>query len=207
MIALAKIQPSLFDASPAASPISGLSYIPDFISTEQEAQLISTIDNQPWLDDLKRRVQHYGYKYDYKARSISHALKLGDIPSWLLELSMRLHDESYFARLPDQVIVNEYQAGQGITPHIDCIPCFGEVIASLSLSSPCVMEFSRDEQHQKIPLLLEPRSLVILSGDARNLWRHAIPQRKTDKVNGQKIVRGRRLSLTFRTVILYSHFT
>ncbi len=33
-------------------------------------------------------------------------------------------------------------------------------------------------------------------------WRHAIPGRKTDKVGGQPRARGRRVSLTFRTVLL-----
>lgn len=50
--------------------ISGLSYIPDFISAQEQACLLSQIDQQPWLTDLKRRVQHYGYKYDYKARTV-----------------------------------------------------------------------------------------------------------------------------------------
>ena len=30
------------------------------------------MDARPWLSDLKRRVQHYGYKYDYRARAIDH---------------------------------------------------------------------------------------------------------------------------------------
>jgi alkylated DNA repair dioxygenase AlkB len=55
---------------------------------------------------------------------------------------------------------------------------------------------------EKHDLYLEPRSLITLSGLARYQWTHAIPARKSDVVDGFKIERGRRISLTFRTVIL-----
>jgi alkylated DNA repair dioxygenase AlkB len=184
------------------SLISGLRYVPEYINAATEAALIQTIDAQPWLTDLKRRVQHYGYKYDYKARGITQDLRLGPIPDWLAGLCDRLHAEDIFSKRPDQVIINEYQPGQGITPHIDCIPCFGETIASISVGSTCVMEFTRPETKEKTAQLLEPRSLVVLQGDVRYKWQHAIPQRKADIWNGQKFTRGRRISLTFRTVIL-----
>lgn len=193
------MQISLFD-NPLYSPdqvVDGLAYVPDFITPQQEASLISTIDAQDWLTDLKRRVQHYGWRYDYKAKRISEDLRLGELPDWLAGYCKKLHIDGYFSQMPDQVIINEYLAGQGITPHIDCVPCFGDTIASLSLGSPCVMELSKDSQ--KRPLLLEPRSLVVLSGEARYRWKHAIARRKTDKINGISTPRERRISLTFRT--------
>lgn len=54
-------------------------------------------------------------------------------PDWLLNYYHRLYDDGYFPKIPDQVIINEYQPGQSIAPHIDSVPCFGETIASLSL--------------------------------------------------------------------------
>lgn len=184
-----------------AAAIPGLSYLPGYIDAQQEAELIRIIDTQPWITKLKRRVQHYGWQYDYKARGVAPESRLGPLPDWLARLAERLQSEGLFPQTPDQVIVNEYQPGQGIAPHIDCVPCFTNTIASLSLGSPCVMEFTHSETKAKIPLLLEPRSLVVLSGDARYRWQHAIPHRKTDRHGGQVFERGRRLSLTFRRVI------
>lgn len=43
--------------------VGGLSLIRDFITTEEEESIIKMIDNNPWLSDIKRRVQHYGYKF------------------------------------------------------------------------------------------------------------------------------------------------
>lgn len=194
-------QPSLFNDDKKAA-ISSLRYLPNYIDADKEALLIQQIDSHPWLADLKRRVQHYGYKYDYKARKITQDLQIGSIPDWLAGLCNELCANNLFSKIPDQVIINEYQAGQGITPHIDCVPCFGETIASISVCASCVMEFTHVETSEKFSQLLEPRSLLAFSGEARYKWQHAIPQRKTDIVDGQKIIRGRRISLTFRTVIL-----
>jgi alkylated DNA repair dioxygenase AlkB len=184
----------------SVSNIPGLSYIPNFIDKKIEKELIGNIDAQPWLQDLKRRVQHYGYRYDYKARNVTPELKLGDIPNWLLPYCQKLKNDLLFPAIPDQVIVNEYQPGQGISAHIDCIPCFGPTIASLSLGSTCVMDLGHGKTGQKVSTLLEPCSLIVLSGDARYLWQHAIAARKTDRYNGITIQRVRRISLTFRTI-------
>lgn len=182
--------------------IAGVTYIPNAIDEQTEQRLISIIDTQPWLTDLKRRVQHYGWRYDYKARAVTSELRLGPLPDWLAALAEQFHAYGLLPKIPDQVIINEYQPGQGISPHIDCVPCFEETIASLSLGSTCVMEFAHTKTQEKVPILLEPRSLVILSGDARYHWQHSIPARKTDRWNGAILPRNRRLSLTFRNVII-----
>jgi len=182
--------------------ISGLTYISNFITPGEEDVLVSSIDAQPWLNDLKRRVQHYGYKYDYRARSVGNGAYLGQLPDWLSSVSNKLHDDGIFSSAPDQAIVNEYLPGQGISAHIDCVPCFANTIASLSLSSPCIMEFSNPKTNEKKSIVLEERSLIVLSGPARYEWQHTIPARKSDVIDGIKTERGRRVSLTFRNVIL-----
>lgn len=195
--------PLLFDeANGGSNPdIPGMRYLLDFIDADTETALLATIDQQPWLHDLKRRVQHYGWRYDYKARGITQDLRIGAIPDWLAGLCERLNAKGIFTRTPDQVIINEYQPGQGISAHVDCVPCFGDTIASLSLGSACVMDFTHATTSEKQSHLLEPCSLLVLSGDARYHWQHAIPARKSDKWRGQTTPRTRRISLTFRTVI------
>ncbi len=183
--------------------ISGLTYLRDYITSADEQALLQKIDSLPWLDDLKRRVQHYGYKYDYKARVVTQDMYLGPLPEWLLAYAAALHRKGPFKQQPDQVIVNEYLPGQGIAPHIDCVPCFDETVASLSLGSRCVMDFAHSDTGQKTSMLLEPRGLLVLSDAARYQWTHAIAPRKTDKFDGIVIPRGRRVSLTFRKVLAH----
>ena len=193
---------SLFDNDVADVKIEGLTYLPNYLSKQEENALIELIDAQNWLTDLKRRVQHYGYKYDYRSRRIDTSMKIGQLPDWLESLAKRLYTEGVFKSAPDQVIVNEYTIGQGITHHIDCEPCFEDTIVSISLGSSCVMDFKNPKTDEKIPLLLQPRSVVILKGESRYDWEHGIAARKSDKYEGVIYPRKRRISLTFRKVII-----
>lgn len=184
-------------------PINGLQCIENYINEYQHGWLLAQIDKHEWLDDLKRRVQHYGFKYDYKARKVDMDMHIGELPEWLKRLSQKLYEDKHTPEVADQVIVNEYEPGQGISSHIDCEPCFKDTIVSLSLGSGCVMNFTNKfDKTKKIPVWLEPRSLVVLSDEARHEWLHGIPARKSDVWDGETHDRERRVSLTFRKVII-----
>lgn len=184
--------------------ISGLKYVPEFINEKEHEELWQAIYKEPWLTDLKRRVQHYGWKYDYKSRSIDYSMFLGELPSWAKPIAHRLYKSGYLPNMPDQLIINEYQPGQGIANHVDCEPCFGSTIITISLGSKCVMDFINIKTKEKIEVLLEPRSLAVLSEEARYNWSHGIAARKIDKFTNVKSDRQLRISMTFRNVILKS---
>jgi alkylated DNA repair dioxygenase AlkB len=184
------------------SPIQvpGLRYVPGYLNQKQQEWLLEKIDGQPWLADLKRRVQHYGYRYDYKSRAVDASAFLGPLPDWAGLVVQKLRKDGMIEQAPDQLIVNEYEPGQGIAPHIDCVPCFGETVLSLSLGSACVMIFKHSKSEEHTSLLLEAGSLLVMQGEARYEWKHGIAYRKSDIYEGQSLERGRRVSLTFRNV-------
>lgn len=210
--------------------VPGLYLARDFVTRSEERALLAAIDSSKWSDALSRRVQHYGYRYDYRSRSIDETHALGPLPAWSAPVVERLTrvlnapdapwpachaSASADARAgasagasaypaPDQMIVNEYKPGQGIGAHTDCVPCFGPAVASLSLGSQVIMDFScgYGTSARAVPVLLPQRSLVLLTGDARYRWRHAIASRMLDVIDGIDVPRSRRLSLTLRTVIL-----
>lgn len=179
----------------------GALYLPSFISSEEEEVLVSHLDGGAWNTDLKRRVQHFGYRYDYKARSVTSDAYLGPLPGWIEHLKERLVAKGLFASAPDQIIANEYLPGQGISAHVDCVPCFDDTIVSLSLLSHCEMVFRDKRSNAKLAVVLEPRSAVVVAGTARYEWTHEIPARKSDFIDGGKVDRSRRISLTFRKII------
>lgn len=181
----------------------GLRYIANYVPPQLEARLLTLLDAAPWLDDLKRRVQHYGYRYDYKSRRIDHSMYLGPLPQWCEYYAQQFAAEGIFSSPLDQVIINEYLPGQGIAPHIDCMPCFEDTIVSLSLGSACVMNFTQlAVPTQRYDQVLERGSAVVLQHAARFEWQHGIKPLKSDTINGQRILRQRRVSLTFRKVKL-----
>lgn len=226
--------------------IPGIFLIHDFVSEQEEHELLAAVDERPWQGLMKRRVQHYGYEFMYKTRNVDTKQYLGQLPVFLLELlkRMALLPEVNQAEnsLPlDQLTVNEYPAGVGLSPHIDTHSAFQGCILSLSLASPCVMEFRKytnggsssrkmdigfacggldndisgmigtaGKQQQiskqrpyfeRKAIFLPPRSLLVLSEEARYAWHHYIPHHKVDIINGEMIHRSmRRVSFTFRKV-------
>ena len=105
----------------------------------------------------------------------------------------------------NQLTVNHYLPGEGIGSHVDTPSAFDDGLISLSLNSGIVMEFRRvgaaaeQENESKKLVYLPPRSLLLMSKDARYEWEHMIVSRMTDTHNGEVLARKLRLSLTFRT--------
>jgi len=176
-------------------------YIQKFVSEEQQDKIINFIDEQDWSTSLKRRVQQYGFDYDYGKKSVETSNPSRELPDWSLSILKQLEENQFFIQKPYQLIVNEYQPGQGISSHIDRVSCFGDLIVSISLCSACVMTFTHIQSMIKVPILLEPCSLLVLEGATRYNWKHGISPRKFDVYSGLKFERKRRLSLTFRSVI------
>lgn len=208
--------------------IPGLYLVHDFISAKEEEELLQAVDCRPWNSLSKRRVQHYGYEFRYDIRNVNTRHCLGELPPFVSPILERISSCPTFGNVQnivlDQLTVNEYPPGVGLSPHIDTHSAFEDLIFSLSLSGPCIMEFRQYENGDWLPrvassadakienpedhsnfirraIYLPPRSLLLLSGEARYAWHHYIPHHKIDKVNGRVIRRAsRRVSFTLRKV-------
>lgn len=194
--------------------VPGLLYVADFLLPREEALLLQHIDSAEWSAALKRRVQHYGWVYNYKQRKVSPDDYKGPLPEWAAHVAKRLRvcgivdQKTEF----DQVIVNEYLPGQGIAPHIDQPQFFGPEIVTVSLGSATTMDLTstnpgdaHDVQSRSKSLRLQPCSVARFRKKARYSWKHGIVPRKTDPVHAEdgtvkRVARARRVSLTFREV-------
>ncbi len=201
--------PQIPDKSDEPAGIPGLRYVLNFLSEGEEMEIMKEIDKGAWSEELQRRVQHYGWRYDYKARQVDPAMRLGPLPPWADSVARRLVERGLVPNLPDQVIVNEYVGNQGIAPHVDSKSSFEDGIAMVSLLESWEMVFRERRDKRKQNQKLERRSAAIINGEARYLWTHEIPRRKTEpsvesdrkKPSRVRRERKRRISLTFRKVI------
>lgn len=175
----------------------GLFYLP---ATFDGSSIISSLDQGEWKrvseSENSRRYQHFGSTYDYVRRKIVPGAD--PIPGFLEPLVSHLQAFCVEKGLPsdfNQCIVNDYQPGQGINKHTD-IKSYGDVIGCYTFGSGAMMVFRRgDEVYNQY---VEPNSLYVMSGESRSNWTHEMPSRKSDKVGGQTVKRGRRVSVTFR---------
>ncbi|MXZ74144.1 MAG: alpha-ketoglutarate-dependent dioxygenase AlkB [Gemmatimonadetes bacterium] len=186
--------------------VPGLRYVPGFLNEAEEIEITGKIDEDQanWSNVLKRRVQHYGWRYDYKAGQIDRRMRIGPLPGWAAKIARRLVDQGLVPDEPDQLIVNEYRGKQGIAKHVDSIASFNDYIAMISLLESWEMVFRKGLE--KRPVQLERGSAAVMSGPSRTQWTHEIPARQNElgpimpDGKRKKVPRERRLSLTFRRV-------
>jgi len=197
--------------------------VQNFVSAQEEADLISFLyrDEESWHNLSRRRVRHFGYAFLYETRGVDPKSPIEGVPRSLYPIMNKLKGlcpallrrgaakvcGNCGACAPDQITVNEYPAGVGISPHCDTHSAFEDSIVSLSLRSTAVCQFRNPVNGEAISVFLPRRSLLLMTGEARYAWQHYIPHRKWDFVyeSGsalpKRIDRGDyRLSLTFRKV-------
>jgi DNA oxidative demethylase len=174
--------------------IEGLVYRPDFLSREEEGELLTrlgTLELRPIVmrgQTARRTARHFGFDYDYERYG---RLVPGEpLPGWLEPLRARCAELAGAAPQElAQALVQRYPPGATIGWHRDA-PMFGTV-AGVSLGSACRMRFRRGKEGGRATeeLLLEPRSAYVLSGPARTQWQHSIPPTSDE-----------RWSITFRAL-------
>jgi alkylated DNA repair protein alkB homolog 8 len=205
----------------AAAAVPGLSIIEDFVTEDEEQQLLREfLQEGVWDSSISRRVRHYGHWFSYVQRGIDFAAETPAIPACCGPLLQRIAAAYPHLQPSNQITLNEYAPGQGIAPHVDTHSAFNDGLMSLSLGSAVAMDFRHPDGVRRAAVWLPRRSLVTMTGDARYAWTHGIAGRKTDTViaaaaaaaegesnsnnssSSSKVVhvRGTRVSLTLRSV-------
>jgi DNA oxidative demethylase len=184
-------QGTLFGAPPAMP--EGLIYAPDFLSPEEEQELLVHLAAQPFRPfefqgfTGKRETVSFGWAYRFDGSGLAPAEPM---PGWLLPLRDKA---AAFAGLEadaiEQALLIRYGEGAGLGWHRDR-PVFGDVIG-ISLLAPAPLRFRLKEgaKWRRFTCQAEPRSIYVLRGAARDRWEHSIPP-----------VERPRFSITFRTL-------
>jgi alkylated DNA repair dioxygenase AlkB len=169
---------TLFPLNPVLP--SGFVYVPDFISLQEEdqlIQLISEIELHKFLfqgHEAKRRVASFGYDYSFDKRILTEGKQ---IPSTFIPIVEKV---SEFLSIPKgkfgELLVTEYPVGSVINWHRDAPPF--DLIAGLSLHSDCIFKLrphDKEKQGRKsiISIPVKRRSLYIMQGSARTDWQHS----------------------------------
>ena len=173
----------------------GLTYREDFITVDEERELLAAIRELPLQEakyrqfTARRRTVNYGSVYDFTHLQSKPA---PPIPEFLWPLRARV---AAWAGVPAedfaQSLIAEYQPGTPLGWHRD-VPDF-EIITGISLGGMARIRFrpypwKPEKKAQVFALELAPRSAYILRDEARWGWQHHIPPTKV-----------LRYSITFRT--------
>lgn len=177
---------------------AGFRYEDAFLTADEEAALIARLDEVAFSNFemrgvvARRRVAFFGQAYDASRPT-------GPMPAFLEPLRARAADWANVQ--PDALamaLINEYRPGAPIGWHRDA-PQY-DIVIGVSLGAPCRMRLRpyvspaahaasgarRTATHE---LVLDPRSVYLISGAARSAFEHSIPA-----------VDALRYSITFRTL-------
>ncbi len=176
---------------------AGFFYRSNLIGVEEESALLGEIERLPFREfemqgrTARRTVVHYGWVYGYESWTIERGPPLPEFLHPLRARAAMLIDVA--PEELEEILVTRYPAGAGIGWHRDA-PMFGPVVA-VSLGSPAVLALRRSgvkttPRRAAFSQVLEPRSVYVLTGEARTRWQHTL-----------RPTRALRWSVTFRTVV------
>ncbi|KAL4659628.1 alpha-ketoglutarate-dependent dioxygenase alkB6-like, partial [Arapaima gigas] len=198
-------------------------YVPDFVTKSEEMYLLEQVvykaPKPKWTQLLGRRLQNWG--------GLPHpnGMITEKLPVWLQQYCDKISALGVFGgKTANHVLVNEYNPGEGIMPHVDG-PLYYPTVTTISLGSHTLLDFyhsvsaAQDDSPQTegnryiMSLLVEPRSLLVLRDDMYVQFLHGIQgvnqDTITDKVAnlsatnvvlGDCLTRSTRVSLTIRHV-------
>lgn len=183
-----------------APELSELYYVPEYISKEEEEQIVQRIKQTPeeFKSKLKKRTcQEWGCTMC----SVCEKSFVSDAntPLWVQQTTDMLVYDGIFTPsiFPNSVRIHEYEHNEGIGPHSDG-PIYVPLVTVLSAASTSVMHFyPRTPLHESDPMehyrdtfkfkdgvigsktpmlsvILEPRSLLIFAGDCYYDYPHGI---------------------------------
>lgn len=140
--------------------MTGITIIGEFISPAEEDGLLQHLTQGKGVG--RSSIKRYGRKI-YPTDIISET-----IPEYLLFIISRLRELGYDK---DHVTINSYDVG-GYIPHHKDKKESGETILIISLLSDADMEFAKKGEILK--LFIPRRSLMIMGGEARHDYTHAV---------------------------------
>jgi len=149
--------------------IKGLEYYPNFLSKDEQTELINLIYSNRWQEGvIHRRQQFYGeiyYHTTFKSKILQGCYENGinddkemkeqdnvsykpidmdksGMRKWLLKCMPFFEVEGLYEQ-PTQVLINEYKNNMGISSHFEDFEAFGPLICTISLINPTYMTLKR----------------------------------------------------------------
>ncbi|KAM6907268.1 alpha-ketoglutarate-dependent dioxygenase alkB homolog 4 [Xenentodon cancila] len=173
------------NAEAASFPFPGVFLWENFVSEEEEEELIVLMDRDVWNQSQSgRRKQDFGPKVNFKKKKV----RVGDfsgLPPVSQKLLVRMQQEpslSGFQPVEQCNLDYHPQRGSAIDPHLDDSWLWGERLVTINLLSDTTLTMSLEEglpeaglsEEVRVAVHLPRRCLVVLRGEARHRWKHAI---------------------------------
>lgn len=165
---------------------------PEFLTSEEEFEIVSGIDNTPWVSSQSGRCkQDFGPKVNFKRKKLKFE-SFNGFPSHSRALVDRLQTVQVLSDFCAVEMCNlnyEPSKGAAIDPHYDDFWLWGQRLVTINLLSDTRYTLSQADSSTQIIVPLPRRSIIVLYADARYKWMHSIARHH---------VTSRRIGITIR---------
>ncbi|KAL0047088.1 hypothetical protein WJX82_006265 [Trebouxia sp. C0006] len=169
--------------------------VPDFVTEQEELDLLHTLDacSPVWQDKTfngKHRGKRWGAEMDLGQRTVVEGVT--PLAAELRMLIARMQQVPCLRCFqPNEANAIDYRKdlGHWLKPHVDDRQLSTDKIVTLSLAGLAVMTFDSKKGHS-VEIELPPRTLQIITKDARYMYTHGIHR--------DALLAPRRVSITFR---------
>ena len=196
--------------------VPGFFLFENIFSEDEEKKFMEHLEAEPGHFVSQIRPSHeFGWKFLERKgvgkpsiSPLSQDEYLGPLPSWVLDMwekckSRNALPDGCRTSIPDHAIANVYKPGDGCTGHVDDIHFWNDWVVGVSFGSGVMLQLRSTEgpfYGPSINVWIPPKSVYVLSGEARYKHTHGIEFATSDIVKGETIKRGIRTSVTFRTI-------
>ncbi|KAJ0061887.1 hypothetical protein NL108_013748 [Boleophthalmus pectinirostris] len=181
------------DGEASGFALPGVFLWEDFLSAEEEAELVSHMDQSTWtLSQSGRRKQVSKMTAELHCHAVAGLWAQGEfkkkkvcvghfsgLPASSRRLVERMHQEQALEDFsPVEQCNLDYRPERGahIDPHLDDTWLWGERLVTVNMLSDTTLtlSFQQEEDELRVAVLMPRRSLLVLSGPVRHIWKHAI---------------------------------
>lgn len=159
--------------------LEGLTLVPEFLSESEERDLLASLPKKAVLSGQRNRdsIARWGVENHYNG-----GFRGKQPPTPLQMAAARIKEQGLMDAVPRSFTMNQYYAGQSLKAHVDALQC-GPKIVVLSLLGRAILRFTNpnDAKARPVDVALTPRSLLVMSGPAREIWMHEVLPLKEER--------------------------
>lgn len=175
---------------------STMTIYPNFITNEEEKSLLNEVE--PYLKRMRYEYSHWDDRI--------HGYRETEFTKWNennIKIINKVRELAFPRGMSQLKFVHVLDLAENgwIKPHVDSTRYCGEVIATMSLLSDCIMRLTYVDHETDYwdDFLIPRRSLYVMNGLARYKYNHEVLSKEKSLYNGKIIEKTRRISIICRS--------
>ena len=173
--------------------LPGAFYYSNFIQEKESSRLISVLEKIDYQIFNGKPTKYFGIDYSSQKKVHNSNYKLDPLPHFFNVIKNKLNYNYH------QLVIEYLRPNDHVSLKRES-NLFEDNVLILHLGGHFKYDMFNDETNEHVEFLIEPGSLLMLSGESRYKWKRSIKNRIKERFNHQIIPRKEHYILTFRRI-------